>query len=215
MLRALEQGEVTPLGSNRAPERVDVRVICATNRDLAAMVRERQFRDDLYYRVGVVAIELPPLRTYKDNLEILAQVFVQQAAERHSRPVSRISRAALSLLFAYDFPGNMRELKNAMEHAVILASGEELGAEHLPRSIREKPASAHAPTTVTPAKKPVATLAELRETWLAPHERAYLQELLASSNGEVSAAAERAGVTRATLYRLMNKHGITLRRQAM
>ncbi|MBS2031765.1 MAG: sigma 54-interacting transcriptional regulator [Deltaproteobacteria bacterium] len=216
VLRALEQGEVTPLGSNRAPERVDVRVICATNRDLAAMVRERQFRDDLYYRVGVVAIELPPLRTYRDNLEILAQVFVQQAAERHGRSVNRISRGALSLLAAYDFPGNMRELKNAMEHAVILASGEDLDSEHLPRSIREKPPSAPAPTTtVASTKKPAATLAELRETWLAPNERAYLQALLAASNGEVSAAAQRAGVTRATLYRLMSKHGITLRRLAM
>src|SRR6185312_2701792 len=115
--------------------------ICATNRDLAAMVRQRQFRDDLYFRVGVVAIELPPLRTYKDNLEILAQVFLQQAAERHGRPLGRLSREALALLDAYDFPGNMRELKNAMEHAVILASGEEIGVEHLPRSMREKPSA--------------------------------------------------------------------------
>ncbi|MBX5484742.1 MAG: sigma 54-interacting transcriptional regulator, partial [Myxococcaceae bacterium] len=136
VLRALEQGEVTPLGSNDPPQRVDVRLICATNRDLAAMARRKEFRDDLYYRVSVFTIELPPLRTYKENLNVLAHVFLQQAATRHGRPVSSLAPGALALLHAYDFPGNVRELKNAIEHAVIMAQGSEVRAEDLPRALR-------------------------------------------------------------------------------
>jgi len=216
VLRAIEQGEVTPLGSNDPPARVDVRLVCATNRDLAAMVRERRFRDDLYFRVGVITVELPPLRTYKDNLEILAGVFLQQSAQRHGRPVTGISREALALLFAYDFPGNMRELKNALEHAVVMAQSDQVTPADLPASIRHaRPASsqAHAATS-SPAPATQGTLAELREAWLAPHERAYLADLLDACHGQVSAAAARAGVTRATLYRLMQKHGVKVKRTA-
>lgn len=209
VLRALEQGEVSPLGSNDPPTRVDVRLICATNRDLAAMVRERQFRDDLYYRVGVIAIELPPLRTYKDNLEILAQVFLQQAAQKHGRRVNSISRDALALLHAYNFPGNVRELRNALEHAVVMTSEDQIRVEDLPKSMRgQLPAKATAPASS------VRTLNELREAWVAPHERRYLSELLDSTNGEISAAAKKAGINRVTFYRLMKKHGLQVKRRA-
>jgi len=135
VLRAVEQGEIQPLGSNRPPGRVDVRLICATNRDLPEMVRRGAFRDDLYYRLSVVTMELPPLRSYKDNLEVLAQVALQQAAERHGRAVGRIAPAAMALLLAYDFPGNVRELKNALEHAVIMATGDVIQPRDLPRSL--------------------------------------------------------------------------------
>ncbi|MBK7857156.1 MAG: sigma-54-dependent Fis family transcriptional regulator [Archangiaceae bacterium] len=210
VLRAIEQGEVTPLGSNEAPEHVDVRLICATNRNLAAMAHEGRFREDLYYRVGVVTIELPSLRSYKDNLEILAQVFLQQAAERHGRKVASISREAMALLHAYDFPGNVRELKNALEHAVIMTSSEEVRAEDLPPVMRGGAAEKALPEKVaSPAPR---SLAELREQWLAPHERAYVQQLLEASGGKVDDAAKRAGVNRVTFYRLMNKHGLKLRR---
>ncbi len=210
VLRAIEQGEVTPLGSNEAPEHVDVRLICATNRNLAAMVREGKFRDDLFYRISVMSIELPPLRSYKDNLEILAQVFLQQAAERHHRPVTAVSKGAMARLLAYDFPGNMRELKNALEHAVIMATGEEVQAKDLPKSMREAGATSAATAPATAAGP--ETLLELRERWIAPHEKRYLEELLAASGGTVSAAAQKAGVNRVTFYRLMKKHGVTLER---
>ncbi|MHB8875024.1 MAG: sigma-54 interaction domain-containing protein [Myxococcaceae bacterium] len=208
VLRAIEQGEVTPLGSNAAPGRVDVRLICATNRNLATMVREGRFRDDLYYRVGVMTVELPPLRSYKDNLQILAQVFLQQAAQKHARAVSSISREAMALLGGYEFPGNMRELKNALEHAVIMTRTDEVRAEDLPRSIREGPAGA----PPRPKQSPLEPLSKMREGWLGPHERRYLAELLEHSGGKVGPAAKAAGVNRVTLYRLMRKHGMTLRR---
>ncbi|MBL8718491.1 MAG: sigma-54-dependent Fis family transcriptional regulator [Myxococcales bacterium] len=207
VLRAVEQGEVSPLGSNKAPGRVDVRLVCATNRDLPQMVREGRFRDDLYYRISVVTLELPPLRSYKDNLEILAHVLLRQAAERHGRKVSRISPAAMAVLLAYDFPGNVRELKNALEHAAILSTSDQIEPADLPRSMHE-------------AQQPVATpvarrsLLELREEWVAPHERRYLLDLLNECGGRVRDAAERAQINHVTLYRLMRKHGLVLDRAA-
>ncbi len=215
VLRALEQGEITPLGSNKPPARVDVRLISATNRDLVAWVREGKFRDDLYYRVGVMTIELPPLRSYKDNLEILAQVLLQQATARHERRVASVSREAMAMLRAYDFPGNVRELKNALEHAVIMATTDEVRPEDLPRSIREAPTSVVTASTLARSKKTKGsepTLEAMRETWLAPLERQYLAALLDQCGGRVREAARRAGVNPVTMYRLMTKRGLKLKR---
>ncbi|MFH1808613.1 MAG: sigma-54-dependent Fis family transcriptional regulator [Pseudomonadota bacterium] len=207
LLRAIEQGEVQPLGSNAPPLRVDVRLICATNRDLASQVRAGQFRDDLFFRVGVVQLQLPPLRSYKDNLEVMAYVFLRQASERHRVPAPRIAPEAMALLHAYDYPGNVRELKNAMEHAVIMAAGGNVTPAQLPRSMVAAPA----PDTVVAAEP--GTLRQLREAWLAPHETRYLTELMAACKGNVRLAASRAGVDAVTLYRLLKKRGLSLRRE--
>ena len=221
VLRALEDGEVQPLGSNRAARRVDVRLLCATNRDLPRMVREGRFRDDLYYRIGIMTIELPPLRSYRESLEVLAHVFRQRAAERHGREVSRIAPAAMALLATYQFPGNMRELRNAMEHAVILADGDTIEVEHLPRSISarvEGQPVAHSPDHPPyrapdhlpeggPRSTVRRTLAEVREEWVAPFEARYLADLLVETRGSVRQAAERAGVDAVTLYRLLRRAG--------
>ena len=211
VLRAIEQGEVSPVGSNDAPLRVDVRLICATNRNLAQLAKEGRFREDLYFRVSVVTVELPPLRTYKDNLEILAQVFLQQAAKKHARRVDSISKDAMALLQAHDFPGNMRELKNALEHAVILTSTSEVRAEDLPKSMRLDVAKPMLPPETVKAEA-TPTLEEMRVKWVAPHEKQYLQALLVKTQGQVSAASKLAGVNRVTFYRLMEKHGLRLAR---
>ncbi len=214
VLRAIEQGEVSPVGSNDAPLRVDVRLVCATNRNLAQLAREGLFRDDLYFRVSVVTIELPPLRTYKDNLEILSQVFLQQAAKKHGRRVDAISREAMQLLQTHEFPGNVRELKNALEHAVILTSTNEVRAQDLPKSMRPGfPSNALTPEPKQPAQVP--TLEEMRERWIGPHERSYLQDLLKRTEGQVSAAAKLAGINRVTFYRLMERHGLRLARMPL
>ncbi len=207
LLRALEQGEIEPLGSNKPPERVDVRLLCATHRNLDQMVRDGRFRDDLYFRIRVITLDLPPLRRYKDNLEVLAAVFVQQAAQRHGRRVTGISAPAMALLRAYDYPGNVRELRNLVEHAVIMSEGDEIGPEALPGSLR---AGAPASAPASAAKR--ATLRAMRESWLAPLEQKYLAELLAACDGNVRAASRRAGVTAATFYRLMGKRGIRVAR---
>ncbi|MEO8703352.1 MAG: sigma-54-dependent Fis family transcriptional regulator [Kofleriaceae bacterium] len=207
VLRAVEQGEVQPLGSNEPPERVDVRLICATNRDLEAMAKTGAFRDDLFYRLSVMTLELPPLRSYKDNLETLANVFLEQSSSSHGKPAPRLGTAVLARLSAYDFPGNVRELKNTIEHAVILCTGDELAVEDLPRPLQTSTAPA------VKAKKPVhPTLDEARETWLEPLERQYLTDLLAKHDGNVKAAAATAGINTVTLYRLLKRRGLHLGR---
>jgi len=210
VLRAVEQGEVQPLGSNAPPERVDVRLICATNRPLEQMVADRTFRDDLFYRLSVMSLELPPLRRYKETLEVTASVFLELAAARLGKRTPRIGAAAMALLRDYDYPGNVRELRNAIEHAVILCTGDELRPEDLPAPMRGGRA---APETAAAPAAP-ATLAELREQWLAPLERRYLVDLLAGCAGNVRQAASRAGVDPATLYRLLRRRGVSVRRHA-
>ena len=211
VLRAVEDGEVQPLGSNDAPIEVDVRLLCATNRDLPSMMREGKFRDDLYYRLSVMIMELPPLRSYKDdNLEIIAQVFLKQAAERHGRDVRRITPEAIALLLAHDYPGNVRELKNAIEHAVIMSSGEAIEAGDLPRAMMAcaAPVARAVPgPAAAPEREP--SIVELRERWLAPLETRYLEDLLDRCGGNVRAAASRAGISPVTMYRLLEKRGLT------
>ena len=208
---ALEYGEVQPLGSNRPPAHVDVRLVCATNRDLPARVRDGAFRDDLYYRVSVMTIELPALRTYKDSLEVLAHVFREQACARHGKDVADIAPAAMARLHAYAFPGNVRELRNAIEHAVILADGTAVEVEHLPRSIVEPaPRPVAAPAPATPRRP---TLAAAREAWLSRRSRrATSTELLADTRGNVRAGGARSRRRDAvTMYRLLRRRGVRLR----
>ncbi len=206
VLRAVEQGEVQPLGSNEPPDRVDVRLIGATNRDLEAMAKLGTFRDDLFYRLSVMTLDLPPLRSYKDNLETLANVFLEQSAANHGKPAPRLGPAVLARLTAYDFPGNVRELKNTIEHAVILSTGDELRSEDLP-----SPLLAGA-TKSRPAKPMQPTLDEAREQWLEPLERQYLTDLLARHAGNVKTAAKAAGINTVTLYRLLKRRGLSLAR---
>jgi two-component system response regulator HydG len=210
VLRAVEQGEVQPLGSNAAPQRVDVRLICATNRDLEAMVADGAFRDDLYYRLGVMTLELPPLRRYKDQLEVMASVFVEQTAARHGKVAPRISPATMARLDAYDYPGNVRELRNAIEHAVILCNGPELAPDDLPRPFGRAENASAAKRSPRLAARP--SLRTLREQWLAPLERRYLVELLAEHRGNVRDAAAAAGIDPVTMYRLLRRRGVSLRR---
>src|SRR6185436_18038736 len=208
VLRAVEQGEVQPLGSNEPPDRVDVRLICATNRDLESMALNGQFRDDLFYRLSVMTLELPPLRSYKDNLEVLANVFLEQSASAHGKKAPRLGAEVLARLQAYDFPGNVRELKNTIEHAVILNTTNELSVEDLPRPLQDSapknPRAQTAPQQLT--------LEEARERWLAPLEKQYLTDLLARHGGNVKAAARAAGINTVTLYRLLKRRGLHLGR---
>jgi transcriptional regulator with PAS, ATPase and Fis domain len=207
VLRAVEQGEVQPLGSNEPPDRVDVRLICATNRDLEGMAKTGAFRDDLFYRLSVMTLELPPLRSYKDNLETLANVFIEQASASHGKSTPRLGTQVLARLSAYDFPGNMRELKNTIEHAVILCTGDELRVEDLPTPLQRGLATR--PRTQQPVQ---LTLDEAREKWLEPLEKQYLTELLAKHGGNVETAARAAGINKVTLYRLLKRRGLHLGR---
>jgi DNA-binding NtrC family response regulator len=171
------------------------------------MAKTGAFRDDLFYRLSVMTLELPPLRSYKDNLETLANVFLEQSATMHGKPAPKLGTAVLARLSAYDFPGNMRELKNTIEHAVILCTGDELSPEDLP-----KPLQSATKAPAKPAKDKQPTLEEARERWLEPLERQYLTELLAKHGGNVKVAAKAAGINTVTLYRLLKRRGLQLGR---
>lgn len=227
LLRAVETGEILPLGSNAAPVSVDIRLVSATHRDLATMVEDGLFRDDLYYRIGVVTLSVPALRTYKDNLPLLARVYLLQSARQHEKAVAGISPQALSRLLDHDFPGNVRELRNVIEHAVIMARGATIELDDLPGTLRdeagdgawaESTSSAAPPSrrATVPAPPPPPDrprpLAEMREEWLAPVERDYLVDLLRRTDGNVRLAAELAAINVVTMYRLLKKRGIGLRR---
>ncbi len=205
LLRAVELGEILPLGSEGPPQIVDVRLISATNRDLEAAVREGRFREDLLHRMSTVTLHLPPLRRMKNQLEVLASTFLHEANRRHEKEVLRISPEAMELLRSYDFPGNLRELKNVLEHGVIMAPGTDLRPEHLPPRLRgeSRPAA--------PASR--KSLRQLREEWIAPAERQYLASLLRECRGDVRQAAGHMGISSVSLYRLLKKRGVRLRRE--
>jgi len=133
VLRALENRVIERLGGTQAIP-VDVRVISATHRDLAAEIRTGRFREDLFYRLRVVTVELPPLRAHKSDIPVLAEAFVQMHGSRLQRD-ARLTREALTALERYDWPGNVRELKNALERAIVLSRGEEIGVEDLPTEV--------------------------------------------------------------------------------
>ena len=200
LLRALEGGDILPVGSNAAPRRVDVRVVCATNRDLDAMMRDGRFRDDLFYRVSTIMLDLPPLRTLRPNLPVLVQVFASQANARFGTAVDAIAPAALELLDAYDFPGNLRELRNIVDRAVLLADGHAIKPSHLPPHVRGGGSS-------EPGVRR-GTYPALKRAWLTRFERGFVRERLREAGGRVAEAARRAGVNVVTFYRLMRRHGL-------
>ncbi|HEY6909086.1 MAG TPA: sigma-54 dependent transcriptional regulator [Myxococcales bacterium] len=135
LLRALQEGEVRRVGDNRSA-RVDVRVLAATNRDLAAQVQQGRFREDLYYRLNVVGVRLPPLRERQEEIPLLAQRLLARHGERIGVPARRLSTRAMEALGRYRWPGNVRELENALERALVLSEDEEIGPESLPEAVQ-------------------------------------------------------------------------------
>jgi len=201
ILRALQEGEIKRLGETEV-RKIDVRVLCATHRDLEAMVRERTFRDDLFYRLSVVSITLPALRERGDDVLLLARHFASLYARKFSRAPRGLSRAARCAIAAYGWPGNVRELQNAIQHGVILAQGEEIELEDLPRAVlegaREAPVVSNRPESVAPGRvREDPALLEIEDE--AERIREALR--LAGANRERTAAM--LGISRTTLWRRM------------
>jgi transcriptional regulator with PAS, ATPase and Fis domain len=191
LLRALQEREIRPVGSIR-PVPVDVRIVAATNRNLQEEVRAGRFRADLYYRLCVVSIELPPLRERPEDVPLLAAHFIDRYGQ--SGGVTGIEPGALEALLGYAWPGNTRELENRIEAAVALARGSRLTVADLglePRAGGE------------PTPQPVGIDLSLRA-----YERACLDEALCRADGSVRRAAELLGIGRSTLYRKLQEHGL-------
>lgn len=206
LLRVLQEGEVRPVGATRAV-RVDVRVIAATNGDLATACEAGTFRADLYDRLNVYDVTLPPLRAREGDVRMLAEHFL-------SREGKRLSPAALAAVEAYSWPGNVRELQNAMRRASIDADGDEIGLDALPVSVaRAVPAVAVAAAVVVPASAPAVLPVPLPQTGtlaeqLAACERALVERALVASGGNRTHAARALGVERTSLLRIMKRHSI-------
>src|SRR5256885_2266759 len=195
LLRVLENGEVVRLGSND-PIRVDVRLISATNRNLREMVDEKEFREDLYYRLNGVTIHLPPLRERREDIPLLTYFFLQRAAEKAGKQIKGIKPEAQQLLMGYSWPGNVRQLRNVIDNMVILSNEEELGLESLPSEIR--PAGGH-----------TGGLDNVGGVSLEQLEREAIRSTLKMTSGNREQAAKILGIGERTLYRKIKEYGLT------
>lgn len=193
LLRVIQEREVLRVGATR-PVKVDVRFIAATNRDVQQAVRGGHLRQDLYFRLNVVELEVPPLEQRSDDVPLLAHYFLERYAARMDKPVREIAPEVLSALSGYRFPGNVRELENLMARGVALAVGARVELQHLPDDLRR----ADAPAVPSSARWPS----------LAEHEAAYLQQVLAEANGNKTAAARILGIDRVSLWRKLKRMGL-------
>ena len=223
LLRVLEQEEILPVGES-FPVKVDVRVISATNRDLVEEVRRGNFREDLYYRLSAFPINLPPLRERREDIPLLASRFITQAAERHHKKIAGIENPALDLLTQFEWPGNVRQLRNEVERAVALSrDGDPLRAEHLsplvkglpPRSPASQPRFRQRETPLTattPDESPDVPLSGTAtvplRAWRQDKESQYIAEVLARHHGNVSRAAQALGISRPALQEKMKAYGL-------
>lgn len=197
LLRVLQNGEIRPVGSNTV-QRVDVRVLAATNRDLVEAVRQHHFREDLYFRLNVIQLRIPPLRERMDAIPPLVQFFLQRHNRRFGKALRGFDDGALRLLEHYPFPGNVRELESIVAHAVIMADGPYAKAEDLPDEVR----FGHSPRLAIGYTKDnnILSLAEL--------EAQHIQRTLEQLDGNQTLASKKLGISRSTLWRKMKEYEI-------
>jgi len=197
LLRVLEEGRIRPVGAG-GEEAVDVRIVAATNRDIRAKVQAGDLREDLYFRLETFAIDVPPLRERGEDREILASRFLQELAARQDRKVEGFTAAALALLQRYPFPGNVRELRNVIERAVLFCRGNEIRPEDLPARLRGPDGGGLGlPPGGTGPFADLPTLETLQQR--------YARYVLSHTGGNKKQAAAVLGVTRSTLYRWLDR----------
>ena len=205
LLRVIQEREFKAVGDTRT-QSANIRLICATNRDLRAMVAEGAFRDDLFYRINIFPIRVPALRERREDIPALAHHFLKECSAEIGKPVARFSDDAMALLTSYDWPGNVRELENAVHRAVILASDEVVRKAHL--ADLGAPSTAAAPRTGEELKR---IKKAAREKSVEEIEKAFVLEALKRNAWNVTRSAEETGMQRANFQALMKKHGIRLR----
>lgn len=193
MMRVLQEGEVQPLGSTETLH-VDVRVIASTNRDIKKLVETGAFREDLYYRLNVISIEIPPLTRRKEDIPILIDHFIKRFNYRTGKNIKGVSDEVLSKFFSYSFPGNVRELENAIEHAFVLCKSDIIEIHHLPRHILE---------SLPDGAREIEIINAFEEA-----EKNILMEALQKHNGNRSLVAQELGIHRSTLWRKIKRLGL-------
>lgn len=198
LLRVIQEQEIVPVGAE-SPIKVDVRIIAATHRDLPAMVRERQFREDLYYRLNVVTIPLPALRERRDDVPLLIDYFLNRLAARHGRGPVAIDPVAQGRLLAWSWPGNVRELENVLERALVLAELDVIGPEHLPDILR--------PVTGAPSIVPAVPAVPTELLTLEELDRQHVFHVLEVTGGNREDSAKILGISRRTLTRMIQRWG--------
>ena len=201
LLRVIsEERSFERVGGNQTL-RADVRLIAATNKNLESLVREGKFRDDLYFRLNVVRIVMPPLRERKDDIPLLVHSFVRHFAKTNEKQIVDLTPDAMNALLTYNWPGNVRELRTAIEHGVVMASGQRVTLRDLPPAVRQA-AGATLPRGISAAKafRERSSPLDLHET-----ERRLIMQALATTNGNVTAAAKKLGISRRTLHRKINE----------
>jgi transcriptional regulator with PAS, ATPase and Fis domain len=192
LLRFVEERVLLRVGGVK-PIPVDVRLIAASNQDLKDMVKKRTFREDLFYRLNVVAITLPPLRNRRDDIPLLVRHFLAKYGRAFSKEIGAVSSGVMQILSRYPFPGNVRELENIVERAVALSEEAELSVADLPSDLQELS---------------ISSLEKNRRLSLEEMEKAYIQEVLIETDYKKGAAAEILGVPRTTLWRKMKRFGL-------
>ena len=201
LLRMLETHQIIPLGATK-PVEVDVRLIAATNKDLARMVDEGKFRRDLFYRLNVIHIHIPPLRERPEDIIPIAEHYVQVIADRMGRPAPKLSKEAMQLLQGARWEGNVRELENVLERAMIMCDGDVILPEHLPDYIRNAPQTAAVPEKVA-GEQVLGGVLPLDEI-----EKAYILWAILQCGGNKSEAAKKLGIDLSTLYRKIERYGL-------
>jgi len=209
LLRSLQERQIRRVGGTALID-VDVRVVSATNRDLREAARKGEFREELYYRINVIEIQLPPLRERAGDVRLLAHAFLKRYGQGR---VVAYDATAMAALETYAWPGNVRELQNVVERACALADGDTITAPDLPDHVRAGGRAVPATSVELPAGVQVADttdlgLKEAKERWMSVLEASYLRDLLGRHDGNISAAAKAAGIDRKTFHRLINKHQI-------
>src|SRR5215468_5844363 len=205
LLRVMsEQRAFERVGGNQTLH-ADVRLIAATNKNLEQLVREGKFRDDLYFRLNVVKITMPPLRARKEDIPLLVKSFLRHFCKANDRRLLDIAPEAMDALLAYDWPGNIRELRTAIEHGVVMATGKQITLRDLPMAVRQA-ATVKLPGGISPTEafgEKISPL-DLHET-----ERRLIAQALAATNGNVTAAAKKLGISRRTLHRKINEMNLS------
>ncbi|GKT08764.1 sigma-54-dependent Fis family transcriptional regulator [Desulforhabdus sp. TSK] len=215
LLRVLESREIERVGDHQ-PVPVDVRVISATNKNLEDLIIQGLFREDLYYRINVVPVHVPPLREHKEDIPLLAQTFIDKIARRSGKPITGLSPQALEIMLAYNWPGNVRELRNTIEYAFVLCNESLIGPHHLTPKITQSEEGTQPPAPVDAFSalhrdEPMRKYPEAKDFEENPDLLRLLQALQAT-NGNQTKAAGILGISRVAVWKKMKKYGVTLQR---